>query len=299
MDHPLRLLCSYHYYKDVDLDASWKRYFGGLKVETFADSGAYSAMTQGERVDPAAYIAWANRWKHRFCAIAGPDVIGDAATTYRLTLRMRREVRGVPVLPVFHVGEPWEYLERWKGVEYLALGGMVPYTKEPDFLMRWIRQCFRRIDPATKVHGFGMTGWNVLTSFPWYSVDSTSWVAFARYAQLILFDQTLDKPVTLNLRDGRELLKSARLLRSYQLRPQDVRADIINSGIGARAKIVGALVESWWRMSQALRPAKRVHLVLGGRTSTNGESHISRGLRIHLAAVTRDLHDIHQSRSTR
>ena len=133
LSRPLRLLLSYHYYKDQNLDTLLSVFADlGVPLDVFADSGAWSAWSVGEPVDARAYVDWVHKWRHHFSAVSGPDVIGDAEATTKAIEAMRAEVTGLPVLPVFHVGEDWSYLEHWaarEDVDYLAFGGMVPYTR--------------------------------------------------------------------------------------------------------------------------------------------------------------------------
>lgn len=265
--YPLRILVSYHYFKDEDLDATFEKHFQGLEVDCFADSGAFSAHTLGEPIDVAAYIAWVKRWQHRFSAVAGPDVIGDAAATTRETERMLAAVSGVPVLPVFHVGEPWEYLERWarSGLEYMAFGGMVPYTRNKPVLDAWVTKAFSIVPSTMRVHGFGMTTWSLLKKHPWYSVDSSSWTSGFRYAQLSLFDDQRGRFTEIKMGDPKSILSQRSLLESYGLRPADVRAHAYD-----RDRLCAACVDAWQRAERWLtaykggamspRDGNRVHL---------------------------------------
>jgi hypothetical protein len=187
LKRPLRILLSWHYYRDDDIDALLDECFGDLNVEldVFADSGAFSAFTVGKAIDPVEYASWVNRYAHRFSAAAGPDVIGDPAETYRATVEMKKTVTAIPVLPTFHVGEDWDWLDKCCQLsDHIALGGMVPYTRRRKLLGAWLTKAFGKIPEHVKVHGFGLTTWPLLLAFPWYSVDSSSWTAGFRYAAL-------------------------------------------------------------------------------------------------------------------
>lgn len=247
----LRILLSYHYYQNEHIDDLLTECFGDIKVDVFADSGAYSAMTSGKPIDFDAYIEWVNRWKHRFTAVSSPDVIGDPAATTRETERMLQAVQGVPVLPVFHVGEDWSYLSRWAAdprVDYLALGGMVPYTRRMKLLTGWLTKAFniiknpiaRRPRPAPRVHGFGLTTWPLLKRFPFYSVDSSSWTSGFRYARLHLFDKGKGEFVEIAMDRKGALLHHSRLLAAYGLRSSEAQS----TGY-SRDRIVAAAVQSW------------------------------------------------------
>jgi hypothetical protein len=183
----IRLLVSFHFARKHDLDALFFKRFGDTPPRLFADSGGFSAFTQGAAVDVHEYIAWIKRWHHLFDTYANLDVIGDSRGTARNQAIM--EDAGLSPLPVFHTGESWDVLHRMvERYPYVALGGMVPYTRRADVLLRWAIRCFKIADQKTVFHGFGLTSWRVLRSLPWYSFDSTTWKISASVGEVQLFD---------------------------------------------------------------------------------------------------------------
>jgi hypothetical protein len=98
------------------------------------------------------------------------------------------------IIPTFHVGEPWEYLEKMiTESPYVALGGMVPYAKEWQKLIPWLTQCFKLAKDKSVFHGFGLTNINILKLLPFYSVDSTSWLSGIRFNSLEIFENISKK----------------------------------------------------------------------------------------------------------
>lgn len=242
---PIRLLLSYHYYKANDLDALLKECFDGVPIDIFADSGAYSAASLGEKVDPQEYIKWVEKWQHHFSAVSAPDVIGDAVASTRETEAMLKAGLTVKVLPVYHVGEPWDYLHYWNDrpeIDYMALGGMVPYRKDRRLLLAWLRKCFSILRPSMRVHGFGMTAWPDLVRWPWYSADSSSWTSGFRFARLKLFDDVRGEMDEVNMRDGKELLLKRPLIQSYGLASAELVSQTYDRDV-----LCGVCVESWQR----------------------------------------------------
>lgn len=149
------------------------------KVSIFLDSGAFSAFTKGVTIDIDEYIAFIKQHKKYLDVYSVLDVIGDAEATYQNQLYM--ESKGVSPLPCFHYGEDVKYLKRYvEKYSYIAFGGMVPISTPR--LVDWLDKLFSNFIcdsdgfPKVKVHGFGMTSFRLMRRYPWYSVDSTSWI---------------------------------------------------------------------------------------------------------------------------
>jgi hypothetical protein len=161
------------------------------KVELFLDSGAFSAWSQGIEINMDEYIAFIKENEQYIEVYANLDVIGDAEATYINQKYM--ESKGLKPLPCYHIGEPMEYLHRYlnEGYDYIALGGMVSKTTQQQ-LISWLDELFSKHltndegFPTVKVHGFGITSLKLLLRYPWYSVDSTSWVKTGRFGAVFI-----------------------------------------------------------------------------------------------------------------
>lgn len=160
----------------------------GKKVELFLDSGAFSAWSQNTKIDIKKYIKFIKKNEKVIDVYANLDVIGSAKGTWKNQLKM--EKAGLKPLPVFHVGEDFSYLKRYiKKYDYLALGGMVGKPK-PE-LKNWLNKvwpllCDKHGMPKLKIHGFGLTSLTLMLRYPWYSVDSTSWVVTGRMGSIYI-----------------------------------------------------------------------------------------------------------------
>ncbi|HSH25605.1 MAG TPA: hypothetical protein VLA13_08730 [Massilibacterium sp.] len=153
------------------------------KVDLFLDSGGFSAWSQGVEIDIQEYIAFIKKHLDVIDVYANLDVIGDAEATYKNQRIMEKE--GLCPLPVFHYGSDEKYLKRYlKKYDYISLGGLVPISTSA--LIPWLDYIFDTYItddsgmPAVKVHGFGVTSLRLMLRYPWYSVDSTSWVTTGR-----------------------------------------------------------------------------------------------------------------------
>ena len=158
-------------------------------VELFIDSGAFSAFNQGVPIDVHEYIEWIREHEEFIDTYANLDVIGDPKTTLKNQRIM--EKAGLNPLPCFHYAEPIKYLEYYLNkYDYIALGGMVPISSRD--LSIWLDRIFSQFIcgedgmPKVKVHGFGLTSFRLMREYPWYTVDSTSWILTGRNGALFV-----------------------------------------------------------------------------------------------------------------
>jgi hypothetical protein len=182
----LKLLLSYFYFKDYPVD-EWLAMFDH-PVQVFADSGAFSAHSQGKPIRVDDYCDWLEKWGHLFDHYAMLDVKGDV--DLGLTNLARMEKRGLRPIPVYHGGEPWSVLEDLvaHGYPYIALGNLArKVAGQGDNTLAWCIECFRRGQGRAVFHGFGVTTPRLLWSLPWYSVDSSSWSAGFRYGAVGIY----------------------------------------------------------------------------------------------------------------
>lgn len=155
------------------------------------DSGAFSAFTMNTKIDIVGYGKTILENKQYITRCANLDVIGDSEETYKNWLTLKE--MGCNPLPVIHYGSDSKwfdiYLKEHK-VEYLALGGLVPYTKQKTKLKKWLDYSFSFIKPyfPVKTHLFGVTTNWVLKRYPIYSCDSTGWLYAGKRGRILEFN---------------------------------------------------------------------------------------------------------------
>lgn len=187
------ILESYHYIGS-------QRYLDQMRADNaqvFLDSGAFSAYTLGVDIDLPTYCDYIKRnmdlWRVEDGVVMASvlDGIGDPLKTYQNQLAM--EQLGAKPLPCFHAGEDERYLEHYvKNYEYITLGGMVGSSTKQ--LCIWLDRMWERYltdgsgRPRLKVHGFGITAIPIMERYPWYSVDSSSWIQSAAFGSIITPD---------------------------------------------------------------------------------------------------------------
>lgn len=176
---------SYHYVHRQSYVEKMRR----DKVKVFLDSGAFSAFTKGIEVDIEAYCRYIHENADIIEVASVLDGIGDPQLTWENQVRMER--LGTRPLPCFHYGEDERYLEYYVAhYDYITLGGMVPISTPQ--LRLWLDRLWERYltdgagRPRVRVHGFGLTTLSLMERYPWYSVDSSSWVQIAATGNILI-----------------------------------------------------------------------------------------------------------------
>jgi hypothetical protein len=251
-DEPIKLLASFHYFKKINFDDLAKNFSKPPMI--FADSGAYSAASQGAPVDVDEYAEWLHQWKHHFTAYSNLDVIRDPKGTAKNQKRL--ESKGLQPIPVFHTGSDFKHLDSLaKEHPYIALGGMVGQPRPA--CLKWSATCMTRTkDQGTRFHGFGMTSREVMESLPWHSVDSSSWVAGAKFGQVTLFDGR--SWVKAKVGDKKEIGKIAHLIRFYGFDAEQFSSSARYSATKGHINISIISAISWRRYEKYLVKKRQV-----------------------------------------
>lgn len=151
--------------------ACWSPWLHGYQ-STFdrilIDSGAYSEMNSGKKIDGIAYRDWCQQWDGHADAIAGIDDIGG---DWRRSLKNYDQFGG---FPTFHDTDPLELLDdliplaRDRG-GWIGLGLMPPRGGKES----WVRAACDRIPEDIHIHGWALRAYTQVRRLD--SVDSTNW----------------------------------------------------------------------------------------------------------------------------
>jgi hypothetical protein len=182
----------YHGFKDSNKPSRDIRDSAAAGLDLFLDSGAFTAFTKKAVIDVARYAEFIRCSPEIWSAVSSLDAIGDPEKSYEYFCQLQE--MDCPVRPVFHCREPTYWLERYldEGNDYIFLGGMVPETTV--WLTEWLDDLWGNYltdshgVPKVKVHGFGLTDQRLIFRYPWYSVDSTSWLMIGVYGSCALLD---------------------------------------------------------------------------------------------------------------
>lgn len=163
-----------------------------IRLPLMIDSGAFSAFHQKKPLDVFEYIEYLLKVVEEYpeAEYVNLDVIGgDGSDSYRNWSIMR--AAGLNPLPVYHVSTDPKWLKRYmRHTDSIGLGAIANMStqKRTWALDRIWHEYLVDPDrmPKVKVHAMGVTSFPLMQRYPWYSIDSTSWLQAAMYGKLFI-----------------------------------------------------------------------------------------------------------------
>lgn len=149
------------------------------------DSGGYTARMQGVEIEVEKYAKYINN--NEVTLAFNLDVL-DANQSKENQLFLEKETDAY-IIPIYHYSDYADkdlrglLDEMIDNYPYISIGGIAG-EKLGNRKEVFYRYVFKKIAPVwgkVKVHGLGITGKRVLSQYPFYSVDSTSWQCYSRY----------------------------------------------------------------------------------------------------------------------
>lgn len=180
-------------------------------VGVFMDSGAFSfhkfvtsatgKISKSKRQTPEMverfrdetielYSEYAKKLGKKWDFYVNFDYVKHAPTCYKMQQLLMK--RGLEPVPVFHGDDDIEWFERYckDGHKLVGIGTMkVPARMNYRGTRRYYDAIF---DIAEKygvvLHGFAVTSLSLMFGYPWYSVDSATWVKVAAFGKIVYVD---------------------------------------------------------------------------------------------------------------
>jgi hypothetical protein len=116
------------------------------------------------------------------------DIIYSAEESWKNQQYM--EKAGLRPIPVFHFGEDFKWWKRYvQEYDYIGIGGVAGGVTMQQFVRSLGDPAFKYLwetDPTTKVHGFAVTSNRLIVRYPFWSVDSTTWLKHAAYGHVMV-----------------------------------------------------------------------------------------------------------------
>lgn len=189
----LNLLASYAYAERWDM----AKLRGRLRCgRLLLDSGAFTAYQTGRKITVGEYATWLARWRHAWDHAITLDVIGDPVASRRQTRKLH--ARGLPVLPVFTVGDTMPEFEAMvRDCGYVAVGGMVGIARRHNSAkIERLRLLQRRAEElGGGIHALGIGSLPTLRAARCYTADASTPGSVAKYGACAFFDGRLIRQV--------------------------------------------------------------------------------------------------------
>lgn len=227
---PVRLLLSYHYIKHLSLTNWIQEHFTAPYPDVFLDSGAYSAMTLGTKLSLEGYANYIHTHKAYISVYANFDVICNAKKSLEHQ-RILEDQYDLAPLPVFHATEDWFYLEYYLDrYPYIALGVTGSRTTHA---LPWLLKCFQMAEGKQAVfHGFGISAYLLMKTFPWHSIDSTAWLEGKKFHHASLFNAETGAFEEVRFGNRFSCYEKAGLLRKLGFAPEAfINHDALSPGL--------------------------------------------------------------------
>ena len=193
-------LMSYEYLKGKGFN-TFKKY---KDIRLFIDSGAYTYQndpkyeeyTEEQWVKQIKeYLAWARKHKENIFAIADLDLQYLSNVGYEKVYEWRKTYfepfmleTGIPVCFIYHEDglDQWEYM--CKRYPYVGLSLAIDKV---DNGSNTLREMFKIAEKHNALcQGMASTNTKLLTQYPFYTVDSTTWNAGLKYGEISVWTGT-------------------------------------------------------------------------------------------------------------
>lgn len=171
------------------------------------DSGAFTAWSIGKSIDIDEYAAWSleMKKKHPRVISVNLDVIpGEKGRVASEKERIQGSLeslknadylrsKGLNVMEVFHQFESRAFLDELldrlpeDGILGISPRNDAPLSKKLEWLnllLKYFRSKYP-LDKFPRCHGLGATAPGIVKTFPFYSVDSSSWMSPMRFGSAV------------------------------------------------------------------------------------------------------------------
>jgi len=184
-----------------------------MTTKIMLDSGAFSAWMKQKKISLNDYIQYIKKNEEYVDYIVNLDVIPGSFGKKNLSKKdikksaklgwknykkiINSGINESKIIHVFHQDEDFKYLKQMMNkMDYIGISPANDRTTNEK--IEWLNKCMKYIlnkkgRPIIKFHGFAVTSLPLILKYPWYSIDSTSWVTFGRYGAILMPKTTLGR----------------------------------------------------------------------------------------------------------
>lgn len=156
------------------------------------DSGGFVARTKGQPISLEMYAAYLN--KHKIELAVNLDT-ADVKETEQNLIYLRKHTKTI-IVDVYHMSDYLtcrDILDRMLKDRIICIGGVAGVTHLSRYKESFYNYVFSRTRDVVRVHGLGITKQDTLKAHPFYSVDSTSWLAGVQHGSVKHISDKVDK----------------------------------------------------------------------------------------------------------
>jgi len=199
-------LLSCHSNSQEDIEGFIEGQKAGKESFGIIDSGAFTVWNKGGHIDVDEYGDRLLVLLQNFDVAANLDVIPgkqgmdakhiETATTEKaadggwrnylnLTAKLQEyDIDWRRLMPIYHQGESLDWLKRMvdHGCTYIGISPSNDYhTNQRSLWLDDVYDYLRKLPVLPKTHGYAVTSPVLMRQYPWFSVDSSSWIQLGGY----------------------------------------------------------------------------------------------------------------------
>lgn len=138
----------------------------------------------------STYIEFCHKRQKQWDFYVTFDHIRDVKVIWDVTKRLEKE--GLKPIPIYHGDQSLDWLRRYLDAGYQRIGiATLHYRRSRQERMRfYLDNVFDIVEKykGVKTHGFAMTSLSLMFSYPWTSVDSSSWSRTSSFGAIFIVD---------------------------------------------------------------------------------------------------------------
>ena len=162
--------------------------------EILIDSGGYSARVAFKNISLEGYMKFLEfMFSGKFKGTVKRCMVLDGHNL-KETLENQKalEDAGYKPIPIYHWSEfasdDREIIQDWiKKYDYIATGGVAAHGLKQKQKKQFYDYVFKHTRDKIKVHGLGMSSIKPCETYPFYSVDSSTWLQFEKFGASRMF----------------------------------------------------------------------------------------------------------------
>jgi hypothetical protein len=178
--------------------------------DVLLDSGGFTALVKNYNLPLKDYIDYLNKYEVK---LAFALDVRDQDITIQNTYDLKKYTN-TKIIPVYHDHDYFsskrDIIEKYcADFDFVSIAGLTRKNYPQEEREKFGNYVFSRTTNKIKVHGLAVTSKRWLYKYPFYSVDSTTWLNIVKYGEARCFkEERLFNSVAAKTRNGKHFLKN-------------------------------------------------------------------------------------------